>query len=136
MNAGLIFYISSQTGYCETALTNALKGSEICLTHISAAVSTEALCTELENVFLKLDTVFIIGGTSSDERGIRTVLSSLLSRQINNYEIKLLKNNSANGFGSIIACGTQKIITLPDNPDDISLLVTNKLTRFLTGSKE
>lgn len=131
MKANLIFYLSSQTSYCETALEKSLKNTRLEISEVAAAINPEQLGIQLTTAFSKVDTVFVIGGYTKDERDIKKVLSKALSKQKDKPKTQIIKNPLKGDNGSLAECKKQKIISLPDSPQAIEIMVDKKLTEYI-----
>ena len=122
MECDLIFYSSRKTGYCESALVAAL-GSEYKLTRVLSAFDPEMLGDKVNESLSECNLIFIIGGISrGDSFSTPDVLSKAFSKNDPLPESKKLELDGA-AAGYSLSCLDQRIVLLPDDPEQITRLV-------------
>lgn len=135
MNYKLIFYLASRTSQCEKAAVNALRPLGLNLRDTSFATSPEKLGELLRDAFEQYNTAVLIGGMSSaDYNGTEAVLSRALANNRPD-ELKKLRNPISSADGYLIRKGSQLIIALPDNPDEITAIMQGEIRKYLNELK-
>lgn len=137
MKYDIIFYISKKTGYCEKKLRASLKtvGGE--LNRVLLATSPSALGEETMKSLRTCPLAVIIGGLKSlDDDNLATVLSRVFSNSgltLSNMR-RLTCEKGLSGY--VIRYKTQAILALPDDPEAIDEMLSEKLLNFLREKTE
>lgn len=137
MNTELIFYVSRRTGESEEALNQGLSAIGIDAVSSSATIKPADLCYALSGALSRVDLVFIIGGLSKqDTNSTPSVLTKALGVDFGTAveqggPVLLLKNAEGTAGGYILESGSQSIILLPDDPEQIALLCRQTVLGYL-----
>ena len=132
MNCELIFYLAAKTNLCEKSLGAAIKDTDLNFHTSLFATSPQSLGELIIDAFDKPNVVFIIGGLSvTDDSGVENVLSKALANKTPD-DIKKLKNPVSKSDGYLIRQGGQLLIALPDEPEEITAILSGPLKKYLS----
>ncbi len=136
MNCELIFYLAKKTSMCERVLKKQLTSFNISLSKTFFSTGSIQLGTLLCETFKRCNLCFIIGGLEfSDKQGIKNVLSKALAYE-NLNDMKKIENPNGYQDGFIFRCGTQLLIVLPDEPDNIAEMLKDPLKTYIMDFSE
>lgn len=133
MKYNLIFYIAKKTSYCEKALKKALApiGGEA--HRITDAVTPTALGEEVSRSLRICPLTVIIGGLrSGDDDNLATVLSRVFSNSALTLENMRKISAKSGEVGYIIRYKSQILLALPDAPEVITEMCSEKLLSFIS----
>lgn len=134
MKCNLVFYLARKTGYSEKALKKALKDIGCELHNVSASTNPLMLGEKLTTALNTCNLVFIIGGLGfSGENRLSDVLSrALASTKVTIGDVRKLSNTVGKNEGYLIRSGNQLIVALPDNPEELTQMLSPKLKAYIT----
>ena len=101
----------------------------------TAAYATDgmSLGEQLVEAFADCDIVFVVGGLEfSDRRSIKTVISNAV-KDIDTDDCKKLKNSSGED-GYLLRAGSQILVILPDDPEQLDELLHGCLAGYLSAN--
>ena len=131
MNCELVFYLAKKTSMCERVLKKQLTSLNINLVKTHLSTGSIQLGNLLCDAFKECSLCFIVGGLEfSDQYGIKNVLSKALANQ-HLDDMKKIENPNNYLDGFIFRAGSQLIVVLPDEPDDISAMLKSPLKEYL-----
>lgn len=132
MNCELIFYLAAKTGLCEKALENSIADTDLNFQTSLFATSPQTLGSLIIDAFDKTNVVFLIGGLRiNDNSGVENVLSKALANKSPD-DIKKLKNPVSDCDGYLIRQGGQLLIVLPDEPEEITAILSGPVKNYLS----
>ena len=133
MKYDLIFYIAKKTSYCEKTVKRLLGGIGGEVNLVTDATTPTALGEEVSGSLRRCPLAVIVGGLGSyDDDNLATVLSRVFSNSgltLENMRRLRAKNGEA---GYIIRYRSQILLALPDSPQAIEEIFTQKLLDYLT----
>lgn len=134
MKCNLVFYLARKTGYSEKALKKVLKEMDFELHTVSASTNPLMLGEKLTAALKTCNLVFIVGGLGfSGENRLSDVLSrALASTKVTIGDVKKLSNPVGKNAGYLIRSGNQLIVALPDNPEELTAMLTPTLKSYIT----
>ncbi|MDD5795477.1 MAG: hypothetical protein PUD24_00885 [Oscillospiraceae bacterium] len=136
MNCELIFYLAKKTSMCERVLKKQLTSFNINLGKTFFSTGSIQLGTLLCDTFKHCNLCFIVGGLEfSDRQGIKNVLSKALAYETLD-DMKKIENPNNYQDGYVFRAGSQLLIVLPDEPDDISAMLKSPLKEYLMDFAE
>lgn len=132
MNCELIFYLAAKTGLCEKALENSIADTDLNFQTSLFATSPQTLGSLIIDAFDKTNVVFLIGGLRiNDNSGVENVLSKALANKSPD-DLKKLKNPVSDYNGYLIRQGGQLLIVLPDEPEEITAILSGPVKNYLS----
>lgn len=133
MKCNLVFYLARKTSYCEKALKKALAEIDTELNTVCASTTPIMLGEKLTDALNTCNLVFIIGGLGfSGENRLSDVLSrALATTKVNISDVRRLSNSIGKNCGYLIRSGKQLIVALPDNPDELSAMLSPRLKAYI-----
>lgn len=135
MKCNLVFYLARKTSYCEKALKKALSDISIELNTVCASTTPLMLGEKLTEALSTCNLVFIIGGLGfSGENRLSDVLSrALATTKVKIGDVRKLKNTVGKNCGYLIRSGNQLIVALPDNPEELSAMLSEELKTYIAN---
>lgn len=132
MKYDLIFYISKKTSYCEKAVKRAFAQIDAEPYSISDAVSPTALGEEVGSSLRRCPLTVIVGGFNSyEDDNLAVVLSRVFSNSTLTLD-NMRKITAENGMeGYIVRYKSQILLALPDSPDAIESICSEKLLAYI-----
>ncbi len=132
MKYDIIFYISKKTSYCEKSLKRAMTAIGGETYSISDATSPTALGEKVASSLRRCPLTVIVGGLRSfDDDNLAVVLSRVFSNSTLTLD-NMRKITAENGeVGYIIRCKNQILLALPDDPDTIEMICSERLMAFI-----
>lgn len=133
MKCNLVFYLARKTSYCEKALKKALSKIGVELNTVCASTNPLMLGEKLTEALKICNLVFIIGGLGfSGENRLSDVLSrALATTKVKIGDVKKLSNSVGKNCGYLIRSGNQLIVALPDNPEELSAMLSPELKAYI-----
>lgn len=133
MKCNLVFYLARKTSYCEKALKKAVSDMGIELNTVCASVNPLMLGERLSEALRICNLVFIVGGLGfSGENRLSDVLSrALASTKVEIGDVKRLSPENGKTCGYLIRSGKQLIVALPDNPEELSSMISPQLKKYI-----
>lgn len=133
MKCNLVFYLARKTSYCEKALKKALSEINTELNTVCASTNPLMLGEKLTQALTTCNLVFIIGGLGfSGENRLSDVLSrALATSKVKIGDVRKLTNNVGKSCGYLIRSGNQLIVALPDNPEELSAMLSPQLKAYI-----
>lgn len=104
------------------------------LTDTSFAPDNETLGKLVSDSLNKTDLVFVVGGLGIGGRNSSESIFARVLSDVSLSESKKLKN-SVGSDGYLFAVGRQMIILLPDEPEQIELIMSGPLCGYLKAKK-
>ncbi len=133
MNCRIVFYSAKKTSYCEKALRKSVAGIGLNVKTAAYATDGMSLGEQLVEAFADCDIVFVVGGLEfSDRRSIKTVISNAV-KDIDTDDCKKLKNGSGED-GYLLRAGSQILVILPDDPEQLDELLHGCLAGYLSAN--
>lgn len=130
MDCRILFYSARKTSLCERAVKTRFTELNLSLAGVSFAVDGLELGKQLSTAFSSCNLVFVIGGLNLDDsRGIKSIISNVLSDSVVDESHKL--HNSKGKDGYVIRAGQQLLVLLPDNPDQIIEIMQGPVGRYI-----
>ena len=135
MKCNLVFYLARKTGYCEKALKKALSELDTQLNTVCASTTPLMLGEKLTDALKTCNLVFIIGGLGfSGENRLSDVLSrALATTKVEIGDVRRLNNNIGKNCGYLIRSGNQLIVALPDNPEELTEMLSSQLKTYIAN---
>lgn len=132
MKYDLIFYLAKKTAYCEKRIRALLGGVGAEPNRIVSATSPSSLGEEAVHSLRLCPLVVITGGLSSPgDDNLATVLSRVFSNSALTLE-NMRKITAASGTqGYIVRCKNQVLLALPDDPEDITSILSPDLLEYI-----
>ena len=132
MKYDLIFYIAKKTSYCEKAVKKAFSAVGAELYKVSGATSPVELGEEAGRSLRRCPLAVIVGGLSSyEDDNLAVVLSRVFSNSVLTLE-NMRKITAENGMeGYIIRYRNQILLALPDSPEAIESILSEKLLAYI-----
>lgn len=133
MKCNLVFYLARKTSYCEKALKKALSKLSVELNTVSASTNPLMLGEKLTSALSTCNLVFIVGGLGfSGENRLSDVLSrALASTKVTINDVRKLTNSVGKNSGYLIRSGNQLMVALPDNPEELSAMLSPQLKAYI-----
>ena len=133
MKCNLVFYLARKTSYCEKALKKALAKIDTELNTVCASTTPLMLGEKLTEALKTCNLVFIIGGLGfSGENRLSDVLSrALATTKVEIGDVRRLSNNVGKNCGYLIRSGNQLIVALPDNPEELTAMLSPQLKSYI-----
>ncbi len=132
MECSIIFYMAHKTSYCETTLKNILKSNDLTVKSIFPAFSSDMICSCINEACNISDLIFIVGGIDrEDENDIKLVLSKGFNGMEQIPVVQKITNPSKGEDAYILSNNGQHIILLPDDPQQIASLLSEKVFGFV-----
>ena len=133
MKCNLVFYLARKTSYCEKALKKSLMQIDTELNTICASTNPLMLGEKLTEALKTCNLVFIIGGLgfSGDNRLSDVLSRALASTKVEIGDVKKLKSENPRVFGYLIRSGKQLIVALPDNPEELTAMLSPQLKKYI-----
>lgn len=133
MKCNLVFYLARKTSYCEKALKKTLGKIGVELNTVCASTTPIMLGEKLTQALSTCNLVFIIGGLGfSGENRLGDVLSrALATSKVTINDVRKLANPVGKSCGYLIRSGKQLIVALPDNPDELTAMLSEELQQYL-----
>lgn len=133
MKCNLVFYLARKTGYCEKALKKALADIDTELNTVCASTTPLMLGERLTAALASCNLVFIIGGLGfSGENRLSDVLSrALATTKVTIGDVRKLTNSVGKNCGYLIRSGNQLIVALPDNPEELTAMLSPNLKKHI-----
>lgn len=131
MKYDILFYKSRKTSYCEKSLKRRFKKIDMSSNRVIASTAPETLGEALCKSLTLCNLVVIVGGFSqNDSENLVTVLSRVISSAgLTLDNVRKLKGNTTDGY--IIKYENQMILALPDDPNEISSLLSDTFLEYL-----
>ncbi len=130
MKCGIIYYSARKTSLCEKALKRSFSEPGLNIGSAVFATKREELGRELIKAFNACDVVFTVGGLEfEDSRGIRDIISQAAAGSSPDLCRRLKNPQGDDGF--LIRAGAQLLIMLPDEPEQIEMIMKGSLSGFL-----
>ena len=103
------------------------------LNTICASTSPLMLGEKLTEALKTCNLVFIIGGLgfSGDNRLSDVLSRALASTKVEIGDVKKLKGENPRVFGYLIRSGKQLIVALPDNPEELTAMLSPQLKKYI-----
>lgn len=137
MKYDLIFYLSRKTGYCEKRLRRLLRAAGAEANRIVSATSPSSLGEETVHSLRLVPLVLIVGGLGSpDDDNLATVLSRVFSNSSLTLDHMRRITAESGAVGYIVRCGSQMLLALPDDPDDIESILSTDLIAYIKEKAE
>lgn len=133
MKCNLVFYLARKTSYCEKALKKALADIDSELHIVCASTTPLMLGEKLTEALKTCNLVFIIGGLGfSGENRLSDVLSrALATTKVKIGDVRKLSNSVGKNCGYFIRSGNQLIVALPDNPEELTAMLSPQLKAYI-----
>lgn len=133
MKCNLVFYLARKTSYCEKALKKAIAEIDTELHTICASTTPLMLGEKLTEALKTCNLVFIIGGLGfSGENRLSDVLSrALATTKVKIGDVRKLSNSVGKNCGYLIRSGNQLIVALPDNPEELSAMLSSQIKSYI-----
>lgn len=137
MKYDLIYYIARKTGYCEKRLLSRLKTIGAEPNRIAGATAPTLLGEEVARGLRLCPLVVIVGGLDSpDDDNLATVLSRVFSNSALTLDNMRRITAASGAVGYIVRCGSQMLLALPDEPDDIDSILSPDLLAYIKEKAE
>ncbi len=135
MKCNLVFYLARKTSYCEKALKKALTEIDSELHTVCASTTPVMLGEKLTEALKTCNLVFIIGGLGfSGENRLSDVLSrALATTKVKIGDVRKLSNSIGKNAGYLIRSGNQLIVALPDNPEELTAMLSPQLKAYIAN---
>lgn len=135
MKCNLVFYLARKTSYCEKALKKVLSKIDVELNTVCASTNPLMLGEKLTEALKICNLVFIIGGLGfSGENRLSDVLSrALATTKVEIGDVKKLTNTVGKSCGYLIRSGNQLIVALPDNPEELTAMLSPQLKTYIAN---
>ena len=132
MKYDLIFYLAKKTAYCEKRIRALLGGIGAEPNRIVSATSPSSLGDEVVHSLRLCPLAVITGGLSTPgDDNLATVLSRVFSNSALTLE-NMRKITAASGTqGYIVRCKNQVLLALPDDPEDITSILSPDLLEYI-----
>lgn len=130
MNCELIFYAARKTAFCERSLRKSFSELDLMLTNTSFATDSVKLGELVSDSLNKTGLVFVVGGLGIGGRNSSESIFARVLSEADLSESKKLKNPAGND-GYLFAAGGQIIVLLPDEPEQIELIMSGPLCGYL-----
>ena len=134
MNCTIVYYSARKTSFCEKALKKAFSELGLNLSSAVFATNRESFGEALTQAFEKTDVVFAVGGLEfQDSRSARDIVSQAASGSSPEL-CRRLKNDSGDD-GYLIRAGSQLLVMLPDEPEQIEKMTRVTLAVYIKKMK-
>ena len=132
MRYDLIFYTAKKTSYCEKRLRKLMSTIDSSANRVVSATSPTELGEEVTHGLRLCPLVMIVGGLRSrDDDNLATVLSRVFSNSSLTLD-HMRKLSADDALGYAVRCGSQMLLALPDDPDEIESLLSPDLLKYLS----
>lgn len=133
MKCNLVFYLARKTSYCEKALKKSLAQIDTELHTVCASTNPLMLGEKLTEALKTCNLVFIIGGLgfSGDNRLSDVLSRALSSTKVEIGDVKKLRSDNSRACGYLIRSGKQLIVALPDNPEELTAMLSPQLKKYI-----
>ena len=132
MKCDLIFYLAKKTALCEKKIKELFANTIYQLNSVTASTTPDSLGMQLTDALNCVNLIVVVGGLrDNDVRAISNVLSKALANSSTNIIPKRLKNEVGDFDGYILRSGTQTIICIPDNPEEIENMLNENMFNYL-----
>jgi len=134
MKCNLVFYLARKTSYCEKSLKKALTKIDTEINNVCASTNPLMLGEKLTEALNTCNLVFIIGGLGfSGEHRLSDVLSrALATTKVKISDVRKLANSVGKNCGYLIRSGNQLMVALPDDPEELTAMLTPQLKAYIS----
>lgn len=130
MNCTIVYYSARKTSFCEKALKKAFNELGLNLSSAVFATKRDSFGEELTKAFGSTDVVFTVGGLGfADSRSARDIVSQAASGSSPALCRRLKNETGDDGF--LIRAGSQLLVMLPDEPEQIEAMVRGTLAEYI-----